>query len=56
MVMQIAERAGAQETISVLDRNMKEEQSMADWIMANTPVMLDQLWPKIQAAAMSSGR
>jgi ferritin-like metal-binding protein YciE len=56
MVMQIAERAGAQDTISVLEQNMKEEQSMADWIMANTPVLLDQLWPKIRASATSSGR
>jgi hypothetical protein len=23
---------------------------MADWIVAHTPVMLDQVWPKIQAA------
>jgi ferritin-like metal-binding protein YciE len=53
MVMQIAERAGAQDTISVLEQNMKEEQSMADWIMANAPKMLDQLWPKIQASVMS---
>jgi hypothetical protein len=29
---------------------MKEEQSMADWIVAHTPVMLDQVWPKIEAA------
>jgi hypothetical protein len=56
MVIQIAERAGAQDTIPVLEQNMKEEQSMADWIMANTPLMLDQLWPKIQAAATSSDR
>ena len=29
---------------------MKEEHSMADWIVAHTPTMLDQLLPKIQAA------
>jgi ferritin-like metal-binding protein YciE len=56
MVIQIAERAGAQDTIPVLEQNMKEEQSMADWIMANTPLMLDKLWPKIQAAVTSSDR
>jgi ferritin-like metal-binding protein YciE len=49
--MQIAQRAGAQETIPVLEQNMKEEQSMANWIMDNSPKVLDQLWPKIQAAA-----
>jgi ferritin-like metal-binding protein YciE len=50
MLMQVAERAGAQDTIPVLEQNMKEEQSMAEWIVAHTPVMLDQVWPKIQAA------
>jgi ferritin-like metal-binding protein YciE len=50
MVMQIAERAGAQDTIPVLEQSMKEEQSMADWIVTHTPLMLDQLWPKVQAA------
>lgn len=54
MVMQIAERVGAQETIPVLGQSMKEEQSMADWIMDNTPVMLDKLWPK--PAVTSSSR
>jgi ferritin-like metal-binding protein YciE len=50
MVMQIAEREGAQDTIPVLEQSMKEEQSMADWIVTHTPLMLDQLWPKVQAA------
>jgi hypothetical protein len=35
---------------------MKEEQSMANWIMDNTPVMLDKLWPKIQSAFTSGSR
>src|SRR5215212_7912952 len=51
MVMHIAQRAGAQEVIPVLKQNLQEEQSMANWIMIHTPAMLDQLWPKIQAAA-----
>src|ERR671918_2253104 len=42
MLMQVAERAGAQDTIPVLEQNMKEEQSMADWIVAHTPAMLDR--------------
>src|ERR687890_1783598 len=50
MLMQVAERVGAQDTIPVLEQNLKEEQSMADWIVAHTPLMLDQVWPKIQAA------
>jgi ferritin-like metal-binding protein YciE len=56
MVMQIAERASAQETIPVLEQSMKEEQSMANWIMDNTPVILDKLWPKIRSAVTSGRR
>jgi ferritin-like metal-binding protein YciE len=48
--MQVAERAGARDTILVLEQNMKEEQSIADWIVTHTPAILDKLWPKIQAA------
>ena len=51
MVMQIAERVGAQDIMPVLDQSMKEEQSMADWIIAHVPVIFDTLWPKIQATA-----
>jgi ferritin-like metal-binding protein YciE len=56
MVMQIAERTGAQEIIPTLEQNMKEEQSMADWIVTHTPAMLDNLWPKIQAAVTSAAK
>ena len=54
IVMQLAERAGAQDVVPLLQQNLKDEESMANWIMDNTPVMLDQLWPKIQSAAVSS--
>src|ERR671921_1187489 len=54
MVMQLAERAGAQEVIPALKQSLQEEQSMADWIMDNTPAILDQLWPKIQSAGTIS--
>ena len=56
MAMLIAERAGAQETIPVLEQNLKEEQSMANWIMNNSPKMLNQLWPKIESAVVSGSR
>jgi hypothetical protein len=40
---------------AVLKQNLQEEQSMADCIMnGNIPVILDQLWPKIQSAATIS--
>jgi ferritin-like metal-binding protein YciE len=56
MVIQIAERAGAQDVIPLLRQNLQEEEAMARWIMDNTPVMLDQLWPKIQSAVTSSNK
>ncbi len=54
MCMQLAERAGAQDAIPLLKQNLQEEESMAKWIMDNTPLMLDQLWPKIQSAVTST--
>jgi ferritin-like metal-binding protein YciE len=54
MIMQIAERTGAQDIIPILEQNMKEEQSMADWIVTHTPTMLDQLWPKIHATGTTT--
>ena len=51
MVMHIAQITGAQDIIPILEQNIKEEQSMAEWIITHTPAMLGQLWPKIQAAA-----
>src|SRR5215208_2007980 len=56
MVMQLAQRAGAQEIIPVMKQNMREEQSMANWIMDNTTAMLDRLWPKIRSAVTSGSR
>src|SRR3954470_2939217 len=40
MVMQIAERTSAQDIIPALKQSLQEEQSMADWIMDNTPAIL----------------
>jgi ferritin-like metal-binding protein YciE len=54
MLMQLAERAGAQDAIPLLKQNLQEEESMAKWIMDNTPSMLDRLWPKIQSAAAAA--
>lgn len=56
MVILLAEKAGAQDVIPALKQNLQEEESMAKWIMDNTPAMLDQLWPKIQSTATSSNR
>ena len=54
MLIQLAERAGAQDAMPLLKQNLQEEESMAKWIMDNTPLMLDRLWPKIQSAGTSA--
>ena len=54
MLIQLADRANAQDAIPILKQNLQEEESMANWIMDNTPMMLDQIWPKIQSAVTSN--
>ena len=56
MVIQKAQMAGGEflNTIEPLSLNMKDEQSMVDWIRTNSPAMLAQLWPKIQSAMDAS--
>jgi ferritin-like metal-binding protein YciE len=56
MLIQLSQRANAQDAIPILKQNLQEEESMATWIMDNTPTMLDQLWPKIQSAVTSSSK
>jgi ferritin-like metal-binding protein YciE len=38
------------EAVSVLTQSLGEEKSMAEWIKSNTPIMLTQLWPDIEAS------
>jgi ferritin-like metal-binding protein YciE len=56
ILIQLSQRANAQDAIPILKQNLQEEESMATWIMDNTPTMLDQLWPKIQSAVTSSSK
>ena len=48
MCSQLAGKMNAQDAISVFQQNTEEEVSMFNWIMTNTPSMLNQLWPKIE--------
>jgi ferritin-like metal-binding protein YciE len=43
-----------EEAISVLTQNLSEEKSMADWIKTNTPEIITQLWPEIEASVAMS--
>jgi ferritin-like metal-binding protein YciE len=53
ILMEIAKRVGAMDAIPVIAQNLKEEEQMADWIIANTPNMLRRLWAQIEVSAGS---
>ena len=50
MLTHLAERMNAANAISILSESLSEERAMADWIRANTPDMVAQLWPEIEAS------
>jgi ferritin-like metal-binding protein YciE len=54
MLIRMAQLMKVQEAISVLTQNLSEEKSMADWIKINTPEMITQLWPEIEASVVMS--
>ena len=53
---QLAGKLNAQDAISVCQQNTEEEVSMFNWIMTNTPSMLDQLWPKIESSITTNSK
>jgi|SRR5689334_20461760 ferritin-like metal-binding protein YciE len=50
MLMQLVEKMGITNAISVLDQSLSEEKDMAEWIRTNAPDVLTQLWPEIEAS------
>src|SRR4051812_11750020 len=50
MLMQLVEKMGITNAISVLDQSLSEEKAMAEWIRTNAPDVLMQLWPEIEAS------
>jgi ferritin-like metal-binding protein YciE len=54
MLIRMAQLMKVEEAISVLTQNLGEEKSMADWIKTNTPEMITQLWPEIEASVAMS--
>jgi ferritin-like metal-binding protein YciE len=54
MLIRMAQLMKVEEAISVLTQNISEEKSMADWIKTNTPEMITQLWPEIEASVAMS--
>ena len=53
---QLAGKLNAQDAISVCQQNTEEEVSMFNWIMTNTPSMLNQLWPKIESSITTNSK
>lgn len=51
MLMEIAKKVGAMDAIPVIDQNLKEEEQMASWIVANTPALLRRIWAQIEVSA-----
>jgi ferritin-like metal-binding protein YciE len=54
MLTHLAQKMNAAHAIPVLTQSLSEERSMADWIRTNTPDMVIQLWPEIEASVTVS--
>ena len=54
MLTHLAEKMNAAHAIPVLTQSLSEESSMADWIRTDTPDMVIQLWPEIEATVAAS--
>jgi hypothetical protein len=42
------------DAIPILSQNLDEERAMLDWIKANTPVLITQLWPDIKSSVVGT--
>jgi hypothetical protein len=57
-LIQLAQKASTEvggDAIPILTQNLDEERAMMDWIKANTPVLITQLWPDIAASVVETG-
>jgi ferritin-like metal-binding protein YciE len=55
MLIQFAQKASVVvggDAIPILSQNLDEERAMLDWIKANTPVLITQLWPDITSSVV----
>jgi ferritin-like metal-binding protein YciE len=51
ILMEIAKKVGAMDAIPVIDQNLKEDEQMANWIIANMPNLLRKVWAQIEVSA-----
>ena len=57
MLIQFAQKASVVvggDAIPILSQNLAEERAMLDWIKANTPVLITQLWPDITSSVVGT--
>jgi ferritin-like metal-binding protein YciE len=55
MLTHLAERMNAANAMAALTQSLSEERSMAEWIKTNTPDIVAQLWPEIEASVVMGG-
>ena len=56
-LIQLAQKVSTEvggDAIPILTQNLDEERAMMDWIKANTPVLITQLWPDITASVVGA--
>jgi ferritin-like metal-binding protein YciE len=49
-LLQLTQLMNAGDAVPALTQNLAEERAMADWIRANAPAMITQLYPEIQSS------
>ena len=54
--MQTMDMPRQDESISLLEKSMQEEESMAYWYKIHTPLILDNLWPKMIHTSVRRGQ
>jgi ferritin-like metal-binding protein YciE len=57
MLIQFAQKASVivgGDAIPILSQNLGEERAMLDWIKANTPILITQLWPDIISSVVGT--
>jgi ferritin-like metal-binding protein YciE len=50
-LIEVAKIIGANDALPILEQSLKEEESMAKWIMTNLSELLEKLWPYIESSA-----
>ena len=54
--MQMMDMPRKRENMSLLEKSTQEEESMVYWYKINTPLILDNLWPKVIHASVRRGQ